>query len=77
MFDDCDIILEVMDARIPFPNKKIEKLNKIIIKVLNKADLVEAEELLSLYGDVYVSSRTRKGLRLFALQVFQILGKAL
>ncbi len=71
-----DIILEVLDARMPFPNKELEKycekLGKKVIRVLNKADLVESEDLLQLYGDVYVSSRTRKGLRALRKKIKEV-----
>ena len=76
IINKSDIILIVQDARILFKNKEIEEYckrkGKKIIYVLNKADLVESEDLLQLYGDVYVSSRTRKGLRALRRKIKEI-----
>jgi len=74
IIDMSDIILEVIDARMPKDTriKSLEHLakrkNKTLIIVLNKADLVP-EDFIEIVKDdfskefptVYVSSKTRKG----------------
>jgi len=76
LISKSDIILLVSDARVPFVNKELveyaKKKGKKIVHVLNKADLVESEDLLRLYGDVYVSSRTRKGLRALRKKIKEV-----
>ncbi|NCN86263.1 hypothetical protein GW932_00350 [archaeon] len=71
--DTSDIILEVLDARFlqetrnPELEKEIEKQNKKIIYVLNKADLVKPSRLNEIKGTVFpyaiVSCTKRKGIK--------------
>lgn len=73
---ESDIILEVLDARIPLEtrNEKIEKIinkyKKELILVINKSDLVPEDFAKKVkerfeyeYPTVFVSCKTRKGLR--------------
>lgn len=64
-----DIVLEILDARFPEDTrnlnleKEIKKLNKKIIFVLNKSDLVEKKYKGKLFPVVAVSSKNRKGIK--------------
>lgn len=76
LLNESDILLEVLDARfpkdcrIPSLEKKIIKMNKKLILVLNKADLVDKDFLEKVYElfnyeypTVYVSYKKRFGSR--------------
>jgi ribosome biogenesis GTPase A len=66
VINDSDILLEILDARFPDLTrneeieKKVAKMGKTLILVVNKADLVDKKFPKSY---VTLSSRTRRGLR--------------
>jgi ribosome biogenesis GTPase A len=72
IIDDSDIVLEILDARFPKETRnekfeeEIKKRDKRIIYVLNKADLVDKNNLYlpqGLFPYVFVSSTLRKGIK--------------
>ena len=76
IINNSDVILEIVDARMPKDTrvyeleKIIEKKRKSLILVLNKADLVPEdfaevvkEEFSKEFPTVYISAKTRKGSR--------------
>lgn len=76
LIENSDILIEVLDSRFPRDcrlydlEEKINKMNKKIILVLNKADLVPKNFLYKVYKEfsneydtVYVSSVERRGSR--------------
>jgi ribosome biogenesis GTPase A len=74
VIENADIILEILDARFidETRNKKIEesilKSKKILIYVINKADLIDKskldkDKLSEIYPYVFVSAKERRGTR--------------
>lgn len=74
LINSSDIILEVLDARFieETRNKEVEKLilsqKKTIIFLLNKIDLIDRrkiseETLLKLYPYVFISAKSKKGIK--------------
>jgi hypothetical protein len=69
IIEDSDIILEVLDARFIEETRNMEveeiirKKNKIIIYVINKADLIKKKQILDFYPYAFVSCTLRKGVK--------------
>ena len=72
IISDCDIVLEIIDARFPEKSRNldmeqyIEKEKKELIIVINKSDLISkrnAERIKNILGGrtVFVSATKRKG----------------
>jgi len=76
ILDDCDMVLEVLDAREPIETRNLrvenlaKKLGKIIVIVINKADLIPFSILEKWkkyfereYPTVFISAKYRLGTR--------------
>jgi|GEM_PF-129444 ribosome biogenesis GTPase A len=85
IIDECDVILLVLDARDPETTRnreleeKIKKMNKELIYVLNKADLVPKEVLEKwkekLENAVFVSAKHRMGTKILRDKIKEYLKK--
>ncbi|EHP89503.1 GTPase [Methanotorris formicicus] len=85
IIDECDVILLVLDARDPETTRnreleeKIKKMNKELIYVLNKADLVPKEVLEKweekLENAVFVSAKHRMGTKILRDKIKEHLKK--
>jgi len=85
---DVDVVLEVLDPRAPnmYRNRSVEQrlreLNKRIILVINKADLVPKEvndawkeHLSKEFPTVFVSTRMRQGTRILRKTILRVAPK--